>query len=43
MTVWPQVYFRVPENVYCEKTELSGIVDRSHKATVTRRYAEITL
>ena len=26
-----------PEKIDCEKTELSGITDRSHKATVTSR------
>ena len=26
-----------PENFECEKTELSGITDRSHKATATSR------
>jgi len=26
-----------PEKCDCDKTELSGITDRSHKSTVTRR------
>jgi len=26
-----------PEKIECEKTELSGITDRSHKATTTSR------
>jgi len=26
-----------PEKIDCEKTEMSGITDRSHKATVTSR------
>ena len=38
LTIIPLLKFDVkPEKFDCEKTELSGITDRSHKATVTRR------